>query len=201
MATAKKLGEVCWLHPESKGEGPTPRSGHSISCIDGKAIVFGGCGVSADGLSQEIYNDTWELHIGEGDSPSWHLADAMGDLPNPRWRHTATVLPDSGGILLFGGLCKGQRFNDTFVYSMSQKEWNIKECGGAAPHPRSHHTANMVELPGGDEDDPDALKHKVAVVGGYGGPGTTRDFFMDVHLLQACDLPRSPPALPMCACI
>ena len=104
MATAKKLGEVCWLHPESKGEGPTPRSGHSISCIDGKAIVFGGCGVSADGLSQEIYNDTWELHIGEGDSPSWHLADAMGDLPNPRWRHTATVLPDSGGILLFENL-------------------------------------------------------------------------------------------------
>ena len=85
MATAKKLGEVCWLHPETKGERPTARSGHSISCIDGRAILFGGCGVSADGLSQEIFNDTWELHIGEGDAPAWQLADAMGDLPNPRW--------------------------------------------------------------------------------------------------------------------
>ena len=26
--------------------------------------------------------------------------------------------------------------------------------------------------------------HKVVVLGGYGGPGTTRDFFMDVHMLE-----------------
>lgn len=46
-----------------KGEGPPPRSGHSITVTADKAIVFGGCGVNEAGASgqQEVFNDTWIL--------------------------------------------------------------------------------------------------------------------------------------------
>ena len=27
-------------------------------------------------------------------------------------------------------------------------------------------------------------KSRVIIIGGYGGPGTSRDFFMDVHILE-----------------
>ena len=149
MATAKKLGEVAWQHAEvkaDKGSGsPSPRSGHTInySPVISKAIVFGGCGISDDGLSQQVFSETWYLET--GDEPKWGLVDVMGDVPQARWRHTATLLPDGSNLLVFGGLNKGKRFNDTYVLDVQKCEWNIKECNGTPPPPRSHHTAKLGE--------------------------------------------------------
>ena len=186
MAQAKKLGEVAWQHltpKEDKTAGsPSPRSGHSINFSPQitKSIIFGGCGISADGHSQEVFNETWFLTT--GDSPLWELVDVMGDVPQARWRHTATLLPDGGNLLIFGGLNKGKRFNDAYVLDVAKCEWNIKECNGTPPPPRSHHTANLIQFE--PEDELELPKHKVCIVGGYGGPGTTRDFYMDVHMLE-----------------
>ena len=86
-----------------QGRFAPPRSGHSITvCAGDKAIVFGGCGVNAQG-AQEVFSDTWNLSTVE--PFTWELADVMGDVPVARWRHTATLLPDST-VLIFGGLCK-----------------------------------------------------------------------------------------------
>jgi len=191
MAKATKLGEVAWAHLTPKedraGGAPAPRSGHSINFSPeiGKAIIFGGCGTSADGKTQEVFNETWFLQT--GDQPQWELVDVMGDVPQPRWRHTATLLPDKT-MLVFGGLNKGKRFNDTFVLDVQKSEWNIRECNGTPPPPRSHHTANLITFdpePNEETGEPEGeVKHKVCIVGGYGGPGTTRDFYMDVHMLE-----------------
>ena len=184
MATAKKLGEIAWQPVTTKGDGPSARSGHSITVSGNKAIIFGGCGVAKDGNTVQIFNETWELGLG-GDVYSWTLVEAMGDEPTPRWRHTATLLPGDDTVLVFGGLNKGMRFNDSYVLSVAKMEWNIKECAGTPPCPRSHHTANLVTFPATEvEDIREPEKSKVAVVGGYGGPGTTRDFYMDVHFLE-----------------
>ena len=189
MATAKKLGEVSWAHLECKEDknngAPSPRSGHSInySPVISRAIVFGGCGISGDGQSQQVFNETWFLEPGE--SAAWGLVDVMGDVPAARWRHTATLLPSGDNLLVFGGLSKGKRFNDTYVLDVQKCEWNIKECNGTPPPPRSHHTANLVKFdPEEDAEAEEQPKYKVCIVGGYGGPGTTRDFYMDVHMLE-----------------
>jgi len=184
MATAKKLGEISWQPVSVKDPeaGPTARSGHSITCAGTKAIVFGGCGVTADGASMGVFNETWILGMG-GDVFTWTLADTMGDVPVARWRHTATLLPGDDTVLVFGGLNKGQRFNDTYALDIAKMEWNIKECAGTPPHPRSHHTANLINFEANDETG-EPSKWKIAILGGYGGPGTSRDFFMDVHFLE-----------------
>ena len=54
-----------------------------------------------------IFNDVHVLHISE--SFRWEKLDPMGDVPPPRWRHTATLLPDNKSIFIFGGLCKVAR--------------------------------------------------------------------------------------------
>ena len=188
MATAKKLGEVAWQHVAPKGDGnngsPSARSGHSISYSPTvkKNIVFGGCGISPDGSSQQVFNETWFLST-DGAEGAWELVDVMGDVPQARWRHTATLLPSGDNLLVFGGLNKGKRFNDTYVFDVSKLEWNIKECNGTPPPPRSHHTANLIHFEKDEEKETEACD-KVAIVGGYGGPGTTRDFYMDVHMLE-----------------
>ena len=159
-----------------------------------KAIIFGGCGITAS-ASPAVFNETWLLSTSE--PMKWEQADVMGDVPSARWRHTATLLPDKLSILVFGGLCKGKRFNDTYVFSSDKKEWNIKECSGPPPHPRSHHSASLVQF---DEDDSESPPNsKVFIVGGYGGPSTSRDFFMDVHILELdtyCWTKVGPPSSP-----
>ena len=72
------------MQPKDKGTKPGPRSGHSITCAQEKAILFGGCGVQ-DGKSA-IFNETYILHI--ADQFRWELAEVTGDVPSPRWRHT-----------------------------------------------------------------------------------------------------------------
>jgi len=46
---------------------------------------------------------------------------------------------------------------------------------------RSHHTASTIVEEA--EDELSQPTHKVFILGGYGGLGTSRDFFMDVHFL------------------
>lgn len=176
-----KPGEVVWTNLSVKGDGPTPRSGHSLTGNgDGKCVLFGGCGIKKEDECA-VFDETYVLTL--GDMPAWERVEPRGDVPSPRWRHTATLLPDADGVLVFGGVCKGRRFNDTHVFSIGAREWAVKECAGTPPHPRSHHTANRVDV-AADEAAGAPACSKVLVLGGYGGPGSSRDFYLDVHFLE-----------------
>ena len=157
-----KSGEMAWLspkeNPKSTGK-PSPRSGHTLCCANEKAYLFGGCGIE-DGAAA-VFQDMWMLHISDGFR--WEKIDAMGELPPPRWRHSCTMLPDNATIFLFGGLCRGRRFNDSFLYDVNRREWRQADIAGTPPHPRSHHTASLVEFD--EEDDGDAEK-KIFIIGG-----------------------------------
>lgn len=206
-APAKQLGAIEWTQPATKGDKPSPRSGHTITVVGEKAVIFGGCGVTKDN-EPCVVNETYYLTM-TADPMKWELADLMGDIPSPRWRHTATLLPDQDSIMMFGGLYKGKRFNDVHVLSVEKNEWTIKECAGSAPQPRSHHTASTIKEEA--EDELSLPQHKVFILGGYGGLGTSRDFFMDVHFLaldnwtwekvgEQKGIPPSPRS-DHCACV
>ena len=49
------------------------------------------------------------------------------------------------------------------MYDVAKNEWTIKAIAGTPPHPRSHHTANLVEFD--EEEDGDAEK-KIFIIGG-----------------------------------
>jgi hypothetical protein len=46
----------------------------------------------------------------------------------------------------------------------------LKEIAGTPPHPRSHHTASLVEF---DEEDDGEAEKKVFIIGGYACPEPT----------------------------
>ena len=100
-----KSGEMMWHtpkeNPKSSGT-PLARSGHTIVAANEKAYLFGGCGIEEGQAA--VFQDLWILHI--SDQFRWEKCDAMGDVPSPRWRHTATFLPDNTTMFVFGGLCR-----------------------------------------------------------------------------------------------
>ena len=71
---------------------PCSRAILALQVVGDKAVIFGGCGVTK---SNEpcVSNQTYYLHM-SADPMKWEEADLMGDVPPPRWRHTATLLPD-----------------------------------------------------------------------------------------------------------
>ena len=58
---------------------------------------------------------------------------------------------------------QGKRYNDTYFFDIARKEWELREIAGTPPHPRSHHTASLVEFD--EEEDGDAEK-KIFIIGG-----------------------------------
>lgn len=64
---------------------------------------------------------------------------------------------------------QGKRNNDSYFFDVSRREWKIPEITGTPPHPRSHHTASLVEFD--EEEDGDAEK-KIFIIGGC-DPTTT----------------------------
>ena len=96
---------MAWSNPKENAKStgaPTARSGHTLACAKEKAYLFGGCGIKDS--NPEVFNEMWMLHI--SDAFRWEKVEAMGELPTPRWRHTATFLPDSTTMFVFGGLCR-----------------------------------------------------------------------------------------------
>ena len=66
---AKPLGEVSWVQPATKGDKPTPRSGHTITVTGDKAVIFGGCGITKDN-EPIVSNQTYYLNM-SSDPMKW----------------------------------------------------------------------------------------------------------------------------------
>ena len=141
MASAKRLGEVQWTKVELGAKSATRRrrrrSGHTITW-SAPAPWRSAAGITPtiNGVAGEpaIFNETYFLKLAALPRTR-ELVDVMGDVPSPRWRHTSTLLPDHARGAGGGGLEKGRRFNDTHVFSMPDREWNIKECAVLAGAP------------------------------------------------------------------
>jgi hypothetical protein len=155
--------QVAWVQRPPNGDVPGPRSGHSITVRREQALLFGGCGVK--GSQPQVFREAYLLHISDG--YRWERLQLTGLEPSPRWRHTATLLPDDDSVFVFGGVCRGDRYNDAHVFSFRSRAWKPAETAGAPPHPRSHHTASLVEF---DAAQDGHAEKKLFIVGGYGEP-------------------------------
>lgn len=155
--------QVAWVQRSPNGDVPGPRSGHSITVRREQALLFGGCGVKDS--QPQVSGEAFLLHIADG--YRWERLQPTGLEPSPRWRHTATLLPDDDSVFVFGGLCRGDRYNDAHVFSFRLRAWKPAETAGAPPHPRSHHTASLIEF---DHTEDGRAEKKLFIVGGYGEP-------------------------------
>ena len=110
------------------GKTPCGRGGVSVVLSDSKLISFGGHWFETD--NKFCYSDeTWLLNI---EQLSWHLKKCSGELPGPRYGHTAHILGTR--MFIFGG--KGPNgifYNQVFFLDLIG--WTWVSVNTASPGP------------------------------------------------------------------
>lgn len=137
---------MAWGQPSTRGDGPSPREGHSGTMTEDGMIVFGG--YSGRG---GYTNDLYMLSL---DDMKWKKLDPTGSVPSPREGHAATSFMDK--LVVFGGRTdRGKTaLNDVYVLDTKSMSWSQANMAGSPPNPRQ---------------DASAIRHgsnKILVVGG-----------------------------------
>jgi len=124
---------------------PPPRNSHTAVAFAGHLIVFGGFSHNTsqgqvyctNPLDNCVYfNDIWTY------SPladKWTELMPAGDLPTPRWGHSANVIGEN--MYVFGGTnAAGQVLNDLWAYNFPYGVWQKLSPSGPTPPARYAHT-------------------------------------------------------------
>eukprot|EP00026_Physarum_polycephalum_P004837 Phypoly_transcript_04861.p1 GENE.Phypoly_transcript_04861~~Phypoly_transcript_04861.p1 ORF type:complete len:499 (+),score=66.57 Phypoly_transcript_04861:541-2037(+) len=146
-----------WEKKSAKGARPTARHSHSMVPYNGALYLFAGI---ADGKPESgLLNDVYRYDIAED---VWRLQTVNGQVPAPRWGHTACVT-ESGKMLVFGGF-GNTVFNDAWTLDFGTMTWALLATIGTPPRPRHLHASCI-------------YNNEMYIIGGYGGKDNTRDFF------------------------
>ena len=136
-----------------------PRTGHSMSLLGDKIVIFGGFAKGIFNNSVFIYNITdnsWEntakteddnelLEEGQ-ESPEQQNIDTDNlPSPEPRINHSqVTINPSS--ILIYGGVDKdGKYFDDMWTYDIMSRLWKKIKINGEIPKARQGHSALVID--------------------------------------------------------
>ncbi|XP_043107911.1 host cell factor 1a isoform X3 [Puntigrus tetrazona] len=141
------------LKPKAPKNGapPCPRLGHSFSLVGNKCYLFGGLANDSEDPKNNIpryLNDLYTLELRPGSSVvGWDIPVTYGVLPPPRESHTAVVYTEKATkksrLVIYGGM-SGCRLGDLWTLDIDTLTWNKPAISGAAPLPRSLHSATTI---------------------------------------------------------
>lgn len=140
--------------------GPTSRNQAAMvyDKTSGLVVLFGGYEFSSQ-TGPRYFNDTWVYDV---TADQWTQRFPAG-APPPRCRHTMSIDPSGGVIVLFGGevydgsLSTIVPKNDTWIYNISADTWTARSPADNPPARSRHATTH------------DAATREMVLFGGWGG--------------------------------
>lgn len=118
---------------------PSGRGGASVCHADGKIIVFGGTFFAGDDKF-EYLDETWIL---DTDKLAWHKILCSGQLPAPRYGHSAHIV-GSRMFIIGGKGPHGAMYGDVFFLDLIEWIWVPVSPLSAGPSPRFLHASELV---------------------------------------------------------
>lgn len=106
----------------------------------------------------------------------WYPPAVSGDVPTGRSGHTATLIPSTNEVVLFGGVKGSKWLNTVTVLDTVRWIWSTPQVVGSPPKPRSYHTATAVPCTKGDDQN----QYKLVIFGG----NNKTSCFNTVHVLE-----------------
>jgi len=144
-----------WTRLEPKGEGPSPRWGHTATIIDRKLYIFAG----HDGTKR--LNDLWILNIESLDNLEWSQPILSPDSTMPPARAGHTADPIGRKIFVYGG-GDGKVLSDLYYFDVDQLTWS--RMNGTSPGRCAHSST--------------AIDGKMYIFGGGNGTKCFRDMYI-----------------------
>eukprot|EP01038_Epipyxis_sp_PR26KG_P015540 gene15540-20981_t len=139
---------------------PSGRGGSTAVYADKKLIVFGGHFFAGDDKF-EYLNETWLLDV---EKLNWHKINCSGDIPGPRYGHTAHIL--GSRMFIFGG--KGPNnvvYKDVYFLDLTEWVWVPVNAISQTPPPRFFHASEVVG-------------RKIVLQGGWDGDEVLNDLWI-----------------------
>eukprot|EP00741_Cyanophora_paradoxa_P011374 tig00020556_g10987.t1 len=136
------LETMRWYEPTVHGE-VHARAYHTATLVNKTLFVIGGTDMQA------CFNDVMLLNT---ETMEWSAPDVKGstaaDSPPPLLGHTATYLPASKRILVFGGRPdlrhRSRGLSDVYLLDVETLRWTKAKTSGQGITPRHGHTATLV---------------------------------------------------------
>eukprot|EP01089_Gocevia_fonbrunei_P013669 TRINITY_DN3550_c0_g1_i4.p1 TRINITY_DN3550_c0_g1~~TRINITY_DN3550_c0_g1_i4.p1 ORF type:complete len:382 (+),score=54.93 TRINITY_DN3550_c0_g1_i4:70-1215(+) len=165
----------CWIPVDVKGDIPEARAFHTLTYVHetGEMYLFGGLTNNESDSSSDLFKFTLTTN-------TWEKIKPIGSWPPACHSHCAIYT--HGGIVLLGGLVKGDNVNDIWFFDIGIKKWkkllpknslaNRQEFPG-----RARHTANLVG------------ESKIYVIGGASPKESPNEVIIIYHLAALINSP------------
>jgi N-acetylneuraminic acid mutarotase len=161
-----------WDKPiNCKGE---PRQWHSATFLPERQLLISFGGESLDAAKKNKVYTTDNLRVLDTDIMLWYPPAVSGDAPSGRSGHTATLLPNTNELVVFGGVKGSKWLNSVSILDTVRWIWSTPKILGSAPRPRSYHSTTVVKATG------DSDWYKLVIFGG----NNMNSCFSTVHVLE-----------------
>jgi N-acetylneuraminic acid mutarotase len=150
------------------------RQWHSATYLPSQQLLlcFGGEALTKSGKTKM----TDQVMVLDTDIMLWYPPSVSGDIPSGRSGHSATHLPATNELVVFGGVCDSKWLRSVSVLNTQTWQWRTIKAQGNAPKPRSYHSAT-------------AIDGRIVVFGGNNADMC----FQTVHVLDTNDWTWSAP--------
>ena len=147
------------------------RQWHSATFLPERQLLisFGGETIDNGKKNKVVTSDS--LKVLDTEIMLWFPPAVSGDIPTGRSGHTATLLPNTNELVLFGGVKGSKWLNTVSILDTTRWIWTTPKIAGSAPKPRSYHSATAVK------------KHNGFAIVVFGGNNKS-SCFDTVHILE-----------------
>ena len=149
------------------------RQWHSANFLPERQLLITFGGETLDPIKKSKVITTDSLRVLDTDIMLWYPPAVSGSIPAARSGHTATVIPNSQELVVFGGVKGSKWLNTVSVLDTVRWIWSTPKIEGSAPKPRSYHCAIAVKTK-------DAEHYKLVIFGG----NNKSTCFNSVHVLE-----------------
>ncbi|NXS52616.1 RABEK protein, partial [Brachypteracias leptosomus] len=124
---------LTWSQPETRGDPPSPRHGHTVAALGMKLFIHGG-------LAGEIFYS--DLFCIDTTDMRWVRIPATGDIPGGRASHSSAVFKDH--LYIFGGFGPAGTLDTMYKYHTEQQQWTLLHFDSPLPTGRLDHTMCVI---------------------------------------------------------
>jgi N-acetylneuraminic acid mutarotase len=150
-----------------------PRTWHSATFLPDRQLLISFGGESFNPKTKKTVT-TDQVMVLDTEIMLWYPPSVSGNVPSGRSGHTATLLPNTNELVVFGGVKNNKWQNTMAVLDSMRWSWSVPKITGTAPKPRSYHSATAVPSSDGDG-------YMLVVFGG----NNETECFNTVHVLDA----------------